>query len=84
MKENADVEWKFASTAMWLGVLQDNELAPVPFNLLPSTEDIRGFLNFLYSKCGWHVLRKHVGRPDSSDYAPPKVHVGFYMQIIVM
>ncbi|XP_072049383.1 uncharacterized protein [Amphiura filiformis] len=73
VEENADVEWKFASTAMWLGVLQDNDVVPPPFNLLPSTEDIRWILNMLYSKC-WFFIRKHVERPNSSDYAPPKVY----------
>ncbi|XP_072035080.1 short transient receptor potential channel 5-like [Amphiura filiformis] len=54
VEENADVEWKFHSTVMWMDILLDNDVVPPPFNLLPSYESIGNFipkyLNFKWKR----------------------------------
>ena len=34
------MEWKFASTVLWMDVLIDDDVVAPPFNLLPSKEAI--------------------------------------------
>ncbi|XP_015927173.1 short transient receptor potential channel 4-like [Parasteatoda tepidariorum] len=36
VQENADIEWKFGCSTLWLSVFDYNCLVPPPFNLLPS------------------------------------------------
>ena len=50
-QENADVEWKFASTSMWLAYLQTGDVVPAPFNLLPSWVDMKKAAKYLYGLC---------------------------------
>ncbi|GBL75435.1 Transient receptor potential-gamma protein [Araneus ventricosus] len=38
VQENADMEWKFACSTLWLSVFDVNCLVPPPFNLLPSIQ----------------------------------------------
>ncbi|KAG8178568.1 hypothetical protein JTE90_004496 [Oedothorax gibbosus] len=38
VQENADMEWKFACSTLWLSVFEGCYLVPPPFNLLPSIE----------------------------------------------
>ncbi|XP_072049327.1 uncharacterized protein [Amphiura filiformis] len=45
VEENADTEWKFHSTVMWMNILLDDDVIPPPFNLLPSTESIKKFID---------------------------------------
>ncbi len=53
-QENADVEWKFHSTVMWMNIMLDENVVPPPFNLLPSYESIKNllpkYLNFKWKK----------------------------------
>ncbi|XP_072048694.1 uncharacterized protein [Amphiura filiformis] len=42
---NADVEWKFHSTVMWMSILFDDDVIPPPFNLLPSIDSIKKLLS---------------------------------------
>ncbi|GFS47584.1 short transient receptor potential channel 5 [Trichonephila inaurata madagascariensis] len=38
VQENADMEWKFACSTLWLSVFDTYSLVPPPFNLLPSIQ----------------------------------------------
>ncbi|XP_072049390.1 short transient receptor potential channel 5-like [Amphiura filiformis] len=38
VEENGDMEWKYASTVLWMDVLMDDDVVAPPFNLLPSKE----------------------------------------------
>ncbi|CAL1261676.1 unnamed protein product [Larinioides sclopetarius] len=38
VQENADMEWKFACSTLWLSVFDISCLVPPPFNLLPSIQ----------------------------------------------
>ncbi|PRD24501.1 UNVERIFIED_CONTAM: Short transient receptor potential channel 5 [Trichonephila clavipes] len=38
IRENADMEWKFACSTLWLSVFDTYSLVPPPFNLLPSIQ----------------------------------------------
>ncbi|KAF8784882.1 Transient-receptor-potential-like protein like [Argiope bruennichi] len=38
VQENADMEWKFACSTLWLSVFDVSCLVPPPFNLLPSIQ----------------------------------------------
>ncbi|XP_035231950.1 short transient receptor potential channel 5-like [Stegodyphus dumicola] len=38
VQENADMEWKFACSTLWLSVFDGYYLVPPPFNLLPSIQ----------------------------------------------
>lgn len=36
LKEDADVEWKFARAKLWLSYFDEGRTLPAPFNLVPS------------------------------------------------
>ncbi|XP_072048395.1 short transient receptor potential channel 3-like [Amphiura filiformis] len=65
VEENADMEWKFHSTVMWMSILLDDDVIPPPFNLLPSIESIKKFIN----KCRrWRkICRRGVEDSNSDD-----------------
>lgn len=39
-QNNADVEWKFARTRVWLSYFEEGGTLPPPFNLIPSPKAI--------------------------------------------
>ncbi|XP_063959639.1 short transient receptor potential channel 5-like [Lytechinus pictus] len=41
VEENADMEWKFARTKLWMSFIDDTITVPPPFNLLPDYSNIR-------------------------------------------
>ncbi|XP_072044432.1 uncharacterized protein [Amphiura filiformis] len=55
---NADIEWKFASTSMYLSFMQDGDVVPPPFNLLPSLGDFVRL--FRFAKKSLQQRRKRV------------------------
>nr|XP_006821754.1 PREDICTED: short transient receptor potential channel 5-like [Saccoglossus kowalevskii] len=45
VEENADAEWKFYRTVLWLGFMGSDTVLPPPFNLIPSTRSIKRVLS---------------------------------------
>ncbi|XP_002740299.1 short transient receptor potential channel 5-like [Saccoglossus kowalevskii] len=41
VEENADSEWKFHRTRMWMGYFENTATLPPPFNIIPSTKAIK-------------------------------------------
>ncbi|CAK9293296.1 unnamed protein product [Gordionus sp. m RMFG-2023] len=44
IKDDEDVEWKYARTKLWMSFIQEREYLPIPFNLLPSLDFLSGIL----------------------------------------
>ncbi|XP_038065284.1 short transient receptor potential channel 5-like [Patiria miniata] len=51
IEENADQQWKFSCTAMWMAYMQEDLRVPPPFNLLPTKSGLRRLVS-LFSKRG--------------------------------
>ncbi|XP_077985059.1 short transient receptor potential channel 4-like isoform X2 [Glandiceps talaboti] len=45
---NADTEWKFSRSEMWVGFFEEGSTLPPPFNILPSLKSVFGFFRSLY------------------------------------
>ena len=53
LQENADTQWKFSCTAMWMTFLQDDLRVPPPFNLLPTTSAFRRLVDMFSKRGRW-------------------------------
>ncbi|XP_011666677.2 short transient receptor potential channel 3 isoform X1 [Strongylocentrotus purpuratus] len=51
VEENADVEWKFARTTLWMSFLNDTVTVPPPFNLLPDCSQLKQRLKLWWQMC---------------------------------
>lgn len=51
VQENADIEWKFARTSVWLMFLEKGSTMPPPFNLIPNPKSIWASLKWLKEIC---------------------------------
>ncbi|GIY89980.1 short transient receptor potential channel 4 [Caerostris darwini] len=60
VQENADMEWKFACSTLWLSVFDVNCLVPPPFNLLPS-------LQWFITQYKWMRQKRKAGYLTSSE-----------------
>ncbi|XP_065321156.1 short transient receptor potential channel 4-like [Gordionus sp. m RMFG-2023] len=58
VQDNADVEWKFARTAVWMSYFEDGRTLPPPINLLPSMKSIMKL-------CSGQMFRKKKGKGDN-------------------
>lgn len=57
VQENADIEWKFACSTLWLTTLDSHMIVPPPFNLIPSMHRMavmcRWITNKTWKTLGW-------------------------------
>ncbi|XP_072165972.1 short transient receptor potential channel 4-like [Diadema setosum] len=51
VEENADVEWKFSRTSLWMSFLDDTVTVPPPFNLMPNFGHLTRELKVLWQRC---------------------------------
>ncbi|XP_072049788.1 LOW QUALITY PROTEIN: short transient receptor potential channel 1-like [Amphiura filiformis] len=58
VEENADEEWKFSCTAMWMGFMEDVNPLPPPYNLLPSYENMMSVCRKLIQPQRWKSDRE--------------------------
>ncbi|XP_072049961.1 short transient receptor potential channel 1-like [Amphiura filiformis] len=58
VEENADEEWKFSCTAMWMGFIEDLNPLPPPYNLLPSYENMVSVCKKLIQPKRWKSDRE--------------------------
>lgn len=55
--DDADIQWKFSRTRMWMRYLDEGSVMPPPFNLIPLPRVVRNFCRRLRSH-GCHRQRK--------------------------
>ncbi|CAG2178388.1 unnamed protein product [Oppiella nova] len=51
ISEQADKEWKFARSKLWMSYFNDGETVPPPFNVIPTPKSVIYFLKWLFHKC---------------------------------
>ncbi|CAH1777258.1 unnamed protein product [Owenia fusiformis] len=51
IQENADVEWKFARSRMWMTYFESGGTLPPPFNLIPSPKSFFYLFLWIKTKC---------------------------------
>ena len=77
MKLDCDVEWKFARAKLWLNYMDNDTALPVPFNLVPTLNSIRGSLKWIQK---WFSTDRGLftfDRPRSYTFIKVS-HLGFY------
>ncbi|CAK9293712.1 unnamed protein product [Gordionus sp. m RMFG-2023] len=74
IKDDEDVEWKYARSKLWMSFIQEREYLPIPFNLIPSLDFLSGIL-FALAEFVKHtsllIMRKvslHSGANDPNIY----------------
>uniref|UniRef100_A0A8C9V090 Transient receptor potential cation channel, subfamily C, member 6a n=1 Tax=Scleropages formosus TaxID=113540 RepID=A0A8C9V090_SCLFO len=60
IEDDADVEWKFARSKLWISYFEEGRTLPVPFNLIPSPKSVINF--FLLTKELMLRCRQEVNR----------------------
>ncbi|KAG8178569.1 hypothetical protein JTE90_004497 [Oedothorax gibbosus] len=52
VQKNADMEWKFACSTLWLSVFDNQSVVPPPFNLIPSMHRVALLFRWCVARCG--------------------------------
>jgi len=50
LQDNADTEWKFARSKLWMSYFADGGTVPPPFNIIPTPKSLWRFLSWLVDK----------------------------------
>ncbi|XP_070548263.1 short transient receptor potential channel 4-like [Ptychodera flava] len=72
IEENADTEWKFSRTEMWIGFFKKGSVLPPPFNAVPSLKSVCAMFRSVY-----YVMCRKAGRKRSEkrkEKTKQKVH----------
>ncbi|GFR27578.1 short transient receptor potential channel 5 [Trichonephila clavata] len=93
VQTNADMEWKFACSTLWLSVFDNHSVVPPPFNLIPSMHRItvmirwviaslRGSFDDVPGKISWSAKRCCYWDTDV-DYSMRKAEEEKYEKLII-
>jgi hypothetical protein len=50
MQEQADTEWKFARTKLWMSYFEDGGTVPIPFNIIPTPKSFLYLFRWFFKK----------------------------------
>jgi transient receptor potential cation channel subfamily C protein 4 len=50
LQENADAEWKYARSKLWISYFEDGSTVPPPFNIIPSPKSVYSCLMWCKDK----------------------------------
>ena len=50
ISEQADTEWKFARTKLWMSYFEDGQTCPPPFNVIPTPKSFVYFFRWFIRK----------------------------------
>ncbi|KAI1285513.1 Transient receptor potential-gamma protein [Halotydeus destructor] len=50
ISEQADTEWKFARTKLWMSYFEDGGTVPIPFNIIPTPKSLAYFSSWICKK----------------------------------
>jgi len=50
LQDNADTEWKFARSKLWMSYFGDGGTVPPPFNIIPTPKTFWSFVTWLLHK----------------------------------
>uniref|UniRef100_A0A8C7BPB7 Transient receptor ion channel domain-containing protein n=1 Tax=Neovison vison TaxID=452646 RepID=A0A8C7BPB7_NEOVI len=79
IEDDADVEWKFARSKLYLSYFREGLTLPVPFNILPSPKALfyllRRIFHFICCCCSCHQTKKP-DYPPIPTFANPQVGSG--------
>ena len=52
-QEQADIEWKFARSKLWMSYFEEGATVPPPFNVIPSPKSLFYLIRWFFNKlCG--------------------------------
>lgn len=68
VKNNADIEWKFARSSLWMSYFEYQNTVPSPFNLLPSLRRLTMLLRWTLNKIMRRRLSLSDNQSESSSY----------------
>ena len=66
---DADVEWKFARTKLWMNYIDEGGTLPVPFNMVPSPKSLRYVHSFLCD-----LLKSDEEEPITYNFEVRSIH----------
>lgn len=49
-QEQADTEWKFARTKLWMSYFEDGGTVPIPFNIIPTPKSFLYLFRWFFKK----------------------------------
>ncbi|KAM6960530.1 short transient receptor potential channel 2 [Aplochiton taeniatus] len=64
IEDDADVEWKFARSKLYLSYFREGSTIPVPFNVIPSPKSLFYLLRRIFCGCGKKKVQRY---PPSSS-----------------
>lgn len=50
----ADTEWKFARSKLYMEYIKDGSTLPIPFNIIPSLKTVYYIIKTIFGKCCCH------------------------------
>ncbi|XP_067136884.1 short transient receptor potential channel 4-like [Centruroides vittatus] len=68
VKDNSDIEWKFARSSLWMSYFEYQNTVPAPFNLLPSLRRLTLLIRWTLSKIMRKTLSLNDNQSDSTTY----------------
>ncbi|CAL1261674.1 unnamed protein product [Larinioides sclopetarius] len=95
VQTNADMEWKFACSTLWLSIFDYHSIVPPPFNLIPSMHRItivirwiialfkgKGHISDVPGKISWSIKRCCYWETEI-DYSARKAEEEKYEKLVV-
>ena len=67
-QKEADVEWKFARTKLWLNYIEESSTLPVPFNMVATPKTLTYAFRCLRSIICSSCLEDDTTPPDATHY----------------
>ena len=77
MQENADMEWRFARSTIWMGFFERRNLLPNPFTIIPTVRDIMDLLEWLAVK-----IRRPKDKKAMFSRSVKFIHIGYHCFLI--
>lgn len=59
MQENADTEWKYARSRLWMSYFEDGNTVPPPFNIIPTPKSIYSLATWCANKVFCRCSKKY-------------------------
>ncbi|XP_047235539.1 short transient receptor potential channel 2-like [Girardinichthys multiradiatus] len=86
IEDDADVEWKFARSKLYLSYFREGLTMPVPFNIIPSPKAgfyiLRGFFKFLCCCCNFNSEQKYPAIASMSSDKGSEEGLPYRQQVI--